>query len=207
MKQPTGTARRTATRPSRVRQRIVETARRLFYRHGIRAIGVDAIACEAGTNKMSFYRHFPSKDELVAEYLREQAQAQWIWWDDIVAQHPGDARLQIEALFDAHVTRTCAEGSRGCPLGNAAVELSDPSHPAVAVVEAYKHEKRRRLHAMATAVGADNAAALGDALMLLMEGSYLARLSFGCGGPARQAAQAARALIDVHRAAAGAGRA
>ena len=69
----------------RVRDRIFDTACELFYRHGIRSVGVDAIAAEAGTNKMSFYRSFPSKDDLVAEYLREQQREVWEHWDAAIA--------------------------------------------------------------------------------------------------------------------------
>src|ERR1700681_205058 len=81
------------TRP-RVRDRIFDTACELFYRHGIRSVGVDAIAAEAGTNKMSFYRSFASKDDLVAEYLEQKGREFWVWWDEIVAAHEGDARRQ-----------------------------------------------------------------------------------------------------------------
>src|SRR5271170_6957992 len=85
---------------SRVRDRIMRTASDLFYRRGIRAVGVDTIASEAGTNKMSFYRSFASKDELVAEYLRAEEREAWRWWDETVAQHAGDPRAKIESLFD-----------------------------------------------------------------------------------------------------------
>src|SRR5580693_5406839 len=85
----------------RVRDRIFDTASELFYRHGIRAVGVDAIACEAGTNKMSFYRSFASKDELVSEYLRDQQREFWDWWNTTLAPHAGNPRRQIEALFEA----------------------------------------------------------------------------------------------------------
>src|SRR5271168_4772367 len=81
---------------SRVRDRIMRTASDLFYRHGIRAVGVDTIASEAGTNKMSFYRSFASKDELVAEYLRAEEREGWVWWDEIMATHPNDPRKQVE---------------------------------------------------------------------------------------------------------------
>src|SRR5271168_3310526 len=84
----------------RVRDRIFRTACDLFSRHGIRAVGVDTIASKAGTNKMSFYRSFPSKDELVAEYLRSEERDSWIWWDDTVAAHAGNPRLQVKSLFD-----------------------------------------------------------------------------------------------------------
>jgi AcrR family transcriptional regulator len=180
----------------RVRDRIFETACELFYRHGIRAVGVDAIASEAGTNKMSFYRSFPSKDQLVAEYLREQEREGWAWWDAIAGEHPGDARAQVEALFDAHVQKTCGdEEFRGCPLANAAVEITEPEHPAHAVVREYKSEMRRRFHQLARELGARDYQCLGDSLMLLFEGSYLTRLSFQKQGPAQCAAKAARSLI------------
>src|SRR5260370_42380901 len=109
----------------RVRDRIFETACDLFYKHGIREVGVDAIATAAGTNKMSFYRSFASKDELVAEYLDENSKEFWIWWDGIVSAHEGNARRQIEALFDGCVTATCFADSRGCALANASRERAE----------------------------------------------------------------------------------
>src|SRR6202451_4054611 len=87
----------------RVGDRIFDTPCELFYKHGIRAVGVDAIANEAGTNKMSFYRSFPSKDELVAEYLREQEREYFDWWDATIAPHAGDPLAQLYALFDAYL--------------------------------------------------------------------------------------------------------
>jgi AcrR family transcriptional regulator len=185
----------------RVRDRIFRTARDLFYRQGIRAVGVDAITTEAGTNKMSFYRSFVSKDELVAEYLRDQERQAWEWWDEITGAHAGDPRAQIEALFDAHVSKTCGCESRGCALANAAVEIPEATHPARAVVEHYKDEVRRRFRELAKQVKARDPDALGDALMLLWEGSYLTRLTFDASsGPAASAAAAARSLITAYTA-------
>jgi AcrR family transcriptional regulator len=183
----------------RVRDRIFKTACALFYRHGIRAVGVDTIASEAGTNKMSFYRSFHSKDELVAEYLREQEREGWLWWDSIISPHAGDPRAQVEALFDSHVMRTCQKSSRGCAIANAAVEIPEPEHPSRLVVEQYKRELRRRFRKLAAEMGAHEPETLGDALMLLFEGSYLTRLTFDSQqGPARNAAAAARALIRAY---------
>jgi AcrR family transcriptional regulator len=188
-----------ATPKPRVRDRIFKTACGLFYRHGIRGVGVDMIASAAGTNKMSFYRAFHSKDELVAEYLRDQEREGWAWWDSIVAPHAGDPRAQVEALFDSHVARTCQKSSRGCAMANAAAEISEPDHPARAVVEQFKRELRRRFRQLAVDLGAHEAEALGDALMLLFEGSLLTRLTFDSQqGPARNAAAAARALMRAY---------
>ena len=183
----------------RVRDRIMQTARDLFYRRGIRAVGVDTIACEAGTNKMSFYRCFGSKDALVAEYLRGQESEAWNWWDSTIAAHAGNPRAQLESLFDAQLNKTCKLDSRGCALANAAVEISDPAHPARAVVEGFKAEMRRRFRALAREAGAHDPDSLGDSLMLLWEGSYLARLTFkDSHSPAENAAKAARTLISAY---------
>jgi AcrR family transcriptional regulator len=183
----------------RVRDRIVQTARELFYRRGIRAVGVDMIAGEAGTNKMSFYRNFSSKDELVAEYLRAEERDGWQWWDETVAEHAGDPRAQIGCLFDVLVETTDDEDCRGCALANAAVEITEPSHPAHPVIQKYKAEMRRRFRQLAHDLGAREADALGDALMLLWEGSYLSSLTFaGHSGPVHGAAKAARALIAAY---------
>jgi AcrR family transcriptional regulator len=190
-----------AVQKPRVRDRIMQTARELFYRHGIRAVGVDTIACEAGTNKMSFYRCFTSKDELVAEYLRGQEREAWAWWDETTAPHTGNPRAQVESLFDAQGRKTCKLDSRGCALANAAVEITDVAHPARAVVEQFKAEMRRRFRKFAHEMGAREPDALGDSLMLLWEGSYFTRLTFHSNkGPAQNAAKAARALMMAYSA-------
>jgi AcrR family transcriptional regulator len=183
----------------RVRDRIFETACDLFYKHGIREVGVDAIATAAGTNKMSFYRSFASKDELVAEYLDRKSNEFWIWWDSIVSAHEGDARRQIEALFDAFVSNTCIADSRGCALANASVELAEVEHPGRQVALKQKTEMQRRFRTLAAKAGAGKADELGDALMLLMEGGYLTQRTFGRGsGPLQSAALTARVLIDAY---------
>ena len=182
----------------RVRDRIMKTASDLFYRHGIHAVGVDTIATEAGTNKMSFYRNFASKDELVAEYLRGEEREGMLWWDETLAEHAGNARLQVESLFDVLVKHNCDEDSRGCALANAAVEITEPDHPARPVIEKYKADMRRRFRQLAREMGAREPDALGDALMLLWEGAYLSRVTMGADGPVQGAAKAARALIAAY---------
>ena len=183
----------------RVRDRIFETACDLFYHQGIRCVGVDAIASEAGTNKMSFYRSFASKDELVAEYLREQVRQFLEWWDSVVAEHPGDARRQVEALFDGYVAKAKQEESYGCAFVNAAVEIREPDHPALVVVHEHKTEIRRRFHQLATAMGACCPNELGDALTLLAEGSAMSRLSYTCQkGPCINVNKVVRRLIEAY---------
>jgi AcrR family transcriptional regulator len=184
---------------ARVRDRIFETACELFYRHGIHGVGVDAIAEGAGSNKMSFYRSFASKDALVGEYLREQEREYWAWWNAAVAPFPNDPRRQIEALFEAQLEIAKSNGCRGCALGNAAAELSDDQGELSMLVRAYKEKVRKRLHAMARALGAHDAETLGDSLMLLMDGGHFTRLIFPLGsGPISAALSAVTALIDAH---------
>src|SRR5258708_36164604 len=138
---------------SRVRDRIFEHACEVSYRHGIHGVGVDETAAEAGSNKMSFYRSFASKDALVAAYLREQEREYWDWWDAVVARYPGDPRRQIEALFEAQLEIALSNSCRGCALGNAAAEISDDEDELSTLVRAYKEQVRKRLHALAQAVG------------------------------------------------------
>jgi AcrR family transcriptional regulator len=192
----------------RVRDRILETAGELFYTRGIHCVGVDCIASEAGTNKMSLYRNFPSKEELVAEYLREQEREYWAVWDATIAPFAGDPRRQLEALFDEFLARTKSKAerasedckvSRGCALGNAAVEIPDEDELPRSIIVAYKAELRRRLRRLAKDARAQDADALGDALMLLLEGgSYTLSTFEGATGPISAMAKAARALIRAH---------
>lgn len=183
----------------RVRDRIFDTASDLFYRNGIRDVCVDAIASEAGSNKMSFYRSFTSKDELVSEFLRDQEKNYWAWWEAAIAPHAGNARRQLEALFEAYLERSRGGNTSGCTLGNAAIELRDESHPGFAIVRGYKAEMRKRLRQLARAAGARDPDQLGDALQLIMEGGYLSRITFdGNDGPFAAVAAAARTLIDSH---------
>lgn len=185
----------------RVRDRIFDTACELFYRHGIRAVGVDAIATEAGTNKMSFYRSFPSKDDLVVEYLREQERDYFEWWDSAVGALEGDPRAQIEALFQAQVDVVMESDCRGCALGNAAVEMPNGDNAVSQVVRGYKREVRERMRNLARAANARDPEQLGDALLLLMEGAYFTRLAFPCvNGPMSALMPAVRALLDAHQA-------
>jgi AcrR family transcriptional regulator len=184
---------------ARVRDRIFETACNLFYRHGIHGVGVEMIVAKAGSNKMSFYRSFASKDALVAEYLREQERAYWIWWDTAMDRHPGDPRRQIEALFEAQMQIALSTGCRGCALGNAAAEICDGEDELSALVHAYKERVRGRLRALARAMGVRDAEMIGDALMLLLDGGNFTRLIFPLGsGPISSALPAVRALIDAH---------
>lgn len=184
----------TIRRPAR--DRIFETARDMFYKKGIRAVGVETIANEAGATKMSLYRNFPSKDELVAEVLRAQSRESWAWWDEVIGGRD-TPRAKLEGLFDALAEKSSTSEEHGCALCNAAVELHEPEHPAFLVAKEHKLETHRRLIELARAAGARDDE-LGDSLMLLLEGSYMARITLANDAPARMLPRAARALIREH---------
>jgi len=189
--------RRDASRPS-ARQRIFETAGRLFYIKGIRAVGVETIAAEADTTKMSLYRNFPSKDELVAEWLRDHDARFWQTWDAMAARHPGEPRRQLKAAFALLEKHVADPEARGCPMANAAVELTEKDHPARKVIEAHKAKLRARLADLCTRMGTRNPRLLADQLFLLMEGAQVTTQTLGVRSPARNVGRAAEMLIDAH---------
>lgn len=181
----------------RAADKILDVAGDLFYREGIRAVGVDEIVRRAGVTKPSLYRSFPSKDELAASYLRQYDLGFWARFDQSVARHPGDARRQIVDFLAGVGQRSQKKGYRGCGMTNAAVEYPEESHPARIVSEDNKKELRRRLRAMAAEMGARDADTLGDGLLLLIEGAYISAQLFGPGGPSRAVAQNADLLIEA----------
>ena len=183
---------------SRPRQRILLAARDLFRRHGIRGVGVEAIAEAAGTNKMTLYRHFTSKDELILAYLRGIAVEVDEMWRDIETEDPDDMHAQLNAWL------VCAEecvtsDRRGCDLANAAVELTEEGHPGRRIIEQLKTEHRDRLAALCRRAGISQPEVLADALTLLLEGARVSRQSAGCHGPSSKFIGTAEKVIESFR--------
>jgi AcrR family transcriptional regulator len=167
---------REARRPPR--ERLIAVARDLFYRHGIHSVGVDAIAEAAETNKMTLYRHFKSKDELVAEYLRQLAAEGDAIWAELARAYPNDPHGQLEGWVLVVEDILTNKYERGCALANAAVELQ-PGHPARHVIEDYKQRKRERLVGLFREARYADPDRLADEVFLLFEG---ARISVQCAG-------------------------
>ncbi len=182
------------------RARILAVAGELFYRHGIRAVGVDAIAEAAGTNKMTLYRHFASKDELVAEYLRQSARLADAGWDRLAAAHPGDVLAQLRGWLAEMADHLANADERGCPLANAAVELPEKDHPARRVIEEYKPAQRARLVRLCRAAGLAEPDLLADELHLLLEGARVTAQSGGRDGLGPRLMRMGEALIAAHAA-------
>jgi AcrR family transcriptional regulator len=177
--------------------RIRDTATQLFYREGIRAVGVDAIVRHARATKPSLYRSFRSKDDLAAAYLRDWDHAFWQRFDSAAAAHPDDPRAQLRLFLRRLTQRMRSPGYRGCALSNAAIEYPEAGHPARRVAVAHKRKLRRRLRQMSVAMGARQPRLLADGLALLLEGAYASCQLFRRDGPARAIARLADQLIQA----------
>jgi AcrR family transcriptional regulator len=177
-------------------EKVSDAARELFYKRGIRAVGVDEIVNQAGVTKPSLYRSYPSKDDLIASCLREQAEEGRQRFEDAVASAPGNPRQQLRNAIKAFAELAADEEFRGCPISNAAVEFPDPCHPVHLLAREMKREHRERWLALVRQLDVDDPEGLTDGLLLLGEGTASACQSYGCAGPASALVKAAEALID-----------
>jgi AcrR family transcriptional regulator len=166
----------------------------LFQKHGIRGIGVEAIAEAAGTNKMTLYRQFGSKDDLVVACLHKIASEPEAIWDELEAEHPGDKLAQLRG-FVRRAADCVLAGSQSCDMANAAFELSEIGHPARRVVEDFKVAQRNRLAKLCKEAGIVQAELLADTLSLLIEGARVSRQSVGAEGPSARFVRLAEVVI------------
>lgn len=179
------------------RERILDTAAELFYREGIRAVGIDTIISRSGVAKMSLYRNFASKDDLVRACLERNAEQHLAWWDRVVARYPGQPKEQLAGLFVALGHWIGHPKFQGCPFTNAAAELRDPANPARMLALAQKRAVRDRLRGLAVAAGAADPDRLAGQLHLLMEGAYAMGQTQGIDDDTGAVASAAAVLIDT----------
>src|SRR3981081_2996829 len=183
----------------RPRERILLAARDLFHRHGIRGGGGGTIAEAAGTNKMTLYRHFDSKDDLIVAYLQSVALEVDEMWRDFERDHPGDMQAQLKAWL------VCAEecvtsDDRGCELPNAAIELTADSHPGRRIIEELKTNHRNRLASLCRRAGISQPEVLADTLTLLFDGARVSRQAAGSKGPSAMFIRTAETVIESFRA-------
>lgn len=181
-----------------VRERILRCASELFYKEGVRAVGVDLIVARSGVAKTSLYRYFPTKDALVAAFLQEEDAHFWSCWDQAAADANGDAKTELHLQLRWIAERLGRDNYRGCPQLNVAAEFADPGHPARLIAKAHKEELRRRLAAIAARLRARAPERLGLQLALLINGAFVssALLPHGEALPALE--EAAEALLCAH---------
>ena len=184
------------TEKGTARERLTRVAADLFYRKGIRAVGVEEIVKEADVAKISLYRSFPSKDDLVVAYLEDRRASFWRMWDETFARYDGDPSAQLEAIMIYLADWTTRPGYRGCPFINYCAEFPDASHPGRRVAEATMDEMRQRFVRIAEGLGAARPRQLADGLLLLVEGAYaISQTLSGPEGPGQAIVWAARALV------------
>lgn len=156
-----------------VRERILETASTLFYRQGVRAVGVDLIVEEAGVAKTSLYRYFRTKDDLIAAFLNREDEHFWGCWDAVAERHPDEAQAELEGQLEWIGERVGRPNYRGCPQINAAAEFPDIDHPARVVAIKHKAELRHRLRGLAERLHAQRPDELAAQIALLINGAFV----------------------------------
>jgi AcrR family transcriptional regulator len=157
--------------PRSARQRLLDTAIALFYEQGARAVGIDTIIAKSGVAKMSLYRSFHSKDELIAACLEQRDQIYWRWFDKVVAQYPGEPREQLRALLRGIAKRTSNPGYRGCFFLNTATDYVDAWHPGRKRAIRHKETLAMRLAEICRQLDLRDPAALARQLVLLINGA------------------------------------
>ena len=178
------------------KDRVFQAASRMFYQHGYRAIGVDTLAEESGIGKMTLYRHYPSKDDLIVAYLKDSNEVFWRNFEEITKDAP-TPREKFLAFFESLQNYVNTPVCYGCPFLNVATEYPDTGYPGHQVAIEHKQSVRVRFRKLAKEAGARNPEVLADQLFLLMDGAYMSSRMFGPKNPAASLASAARSLIDA----------
>ena len=180
------------------RERILETASLLFYEEGYHAVGIDTIIAEAGVAKMSLYRHFASKDELIVAYLERSNAAFWSWIESDL-QGIDKPLERLLAFCDAVAQKANEPQCLGCAFQMTALEFPNLQHPAHKIAQAHKVAVLDYLRNLAEMAGLNEIEALAEELFLLIDGAWAASRMFGVGNAAKRLGRAARVLIAAHQ--------
>jgi AcrR family transcriptional regulator len=159
---------------SPVRERLVEAASELFYAHGLRAVSADRIIERVGTTKVTFYRHFRTKDDLVVAYLQGRAAIEREGIGAAVSAAGGDPETALRLISEGIGSVACSPGFRGCPFINAAAEYSDPDSPVRRIVNEHRAWYRTTFEQLIAPLGLHDRVAVADELMLLRDGAMVA---------------------------------
>tara|TARA_R110002095_G_scaffold25573_4_gene26188 strand:+ start:85 stop:666 length:582 start_codon:yes stop_codon:yes gene_type:complete len=182
-------------RPSSARKRILETAEKLFYAEGIRAVGIDRVISEAGVAKMTLYNHFPSKDDLILEVLKFREEQFDLFFNKRMALHLSRGMSPLKAFFAGLRDWFKDPDYRGCAFINATAELADSNHAASRFCSAHKRRFREMLTNLIIETGGPKAAAVAPAISVLVEGAIVTSVSEGNAEAADIAEEAAWMLI------------
>lgn len=179
-------------------ERLLAVASDLFYREGIRAVGVDTISQRAGVSKRTLYNRFGGKDELVAEYLRRRDE-RWRAYLQGVTESVVEPREKLLAVFGAYGEWLVGENYRGCAFANAAAEIPDPNHPARVVARRHKEGVKEHLAGLAKDAEFDEPENLAERLLLLLEGATATAAMRRRREPLDVARSMALELLDARR--------
>ncbi len=181
---------------SDARRRILDTADRLFYAEGVRAVGIDRIIAESGVAKMTLYSHFPGKDDLILAVLQYREGEFLTWFDQAMGRHVEAGEDPIGALFSALKEWFETPTFRGCAFINASVELTDCGHPGFAFVREHKGRFYSFVARLIEESMGKPAAKLAPAVALLVEGAIVTAVIEGTSRPADVAREAAVRLLS-----------
>ncbi|MFC8799468.1 TetR/AcrR family transcriptional regulator [Promicromonospora sp. NPDC057138] len=188
-----------ATVQGSMRERLIEAANELFYAQGLRAVSVDKVIDRAGTTKVTFYRHFQSKDDLIVAYLEFRAEQERNGVDAAIAHGDGDVDVSLRLMADHTGKAACTPGFRGCPFINAAAEYPDPDSTVRKVVDAHRAWWASAFERLVAPLELADPGAVAEDLMLLRDGIMVAGY---LGDPVRIAASFLRSCQAVIRSAA-----
>ena len=163
-----------STMTSPVRDRLLQAATELFYAQGLRAVSVDKVIDRAGTTKVTFYRHFKSKDDLVVDYLEHAAAQERASIDAAVARGDGDVGAALRLMADQLGGMACSPGFRGCAFINAAAEYPDADSPVRKVVDAHRNWYRDTFERLVAPLGLPDPVGVAEDLLLLRDGAMVA---------------------------------
>ncbi|MGZ4979080.1 MAG: TetR/AcrR family transcriptional regulator [Methylobacter sp.] len=182
--------------PLNLQDKILQAASELFYSQGIRATGVDAIAKAANTTKMSLYKYFPSKDELVLAFLRKRDEDFRAWFVDRVNAKADTPKAKLLAVFDVIGEWMAIPEFRGCAFINASAEFPLEANPVHQVSAEFYDHFRNYMADLAGQCGSRAPENLALQLSLLVEGAIVSEQMKRRSGSAGQARQAAVVLIE-----------
>ena len=178
---------------SEARERILDTADRLFYEHGVRAVGIDRVIAEAEIAKATLYTHFPSKDDLILAVLQHREKAVLEFFRTAMEQH--GKKPPLRAFFAALKEWFESPGFRGCAFQNAAIELADPKHPGAAFVRGHKQRFFELLKGIVEETVGRSATKFAPAVSLLVEGAIVTAVVQGTPDAADVARAAALTFV------------
>jgi AcrR family transcriptional regulator len=179
-----------------IRRQILDAAGASFYENGFQAIGVDALAERAGVSKMTLYRHFPSKDDLIVSVINAFDQGTRGFYGQLMAKAK-TPRAKLLAIFTWIAERASEADCRGCAFQNGAAEFPNLDHVVHQAALANKLATHAAYLEQAKAMGARNPKMLADQLQLLTDGAWAAARMWGAQSPAQSVVAAAKTLIDA----------